>query len=113
MDISERLALFYRRLEAAPPAATAARAFALICRTLDEVEDEFCPVPKKHPPPRRFEGRMSIPQADRVMPQADGSWWVETRRHRISVKPDGGFVIFRIFEDERLVEEFRKAGGRQ
>src|SRR6266567_3788763 len=108
MNIQERLAVFYARLRDAPAAKSAEEAFWLICRTLDEVENEFCSVPKTDPPPRRFEGRMYSPQPDNIMVQEDGSWLVRTRRHRISIRSNGDFIISRLLDDQRLAEQFRK-----
>jgi phytoene/squalene synthetase len=48
--IRHRLDEFYRRLAAAPPARTADEALELICRMLDEVEDDMSGIPKETPP---------------------------------------------------------------
>src|SRR5947208_9832677 len=111
MDIRQRLAIFYERLQVAPPAKNAEEAFALICCVLDAVETEFCPVPPKRPAPKTFDGRMYLPQADSIKVRDDGSWWVKTRRHRIALSRDGSVVIYRQTGDKRLIEEFRKRGG--
>ena len=59
MNIQERLAIFFRRLEATPPATNAEDAMNLVCRLIEEVEDEFCPLPRENPPPGlRFTGRV-------------------------------------------------------
>src|SRR5205085_9113100 len=99
----------YQRLRTAPAAKSAEEAFGLICRTLEEVENEFCPVPKKHPPPRGFDGRMYLPQRDRIEFIEDGAWWIETRRHRIRIERGGSFRIFHVVGDEALIEEFHKS----
>ena len=70
MNIQERLQIFFRRLEAAPPADSAGEAMALVCQLIEQVEDEFCPMPRENPPPLVFSGRMYAPQADRIR-------WVE------------------------------------
>ncbi len=111
MNIQERLALFYRRLEAAPPAANAEEALSLICRMLEEVEKEHCPVPGKNPAPREFEGRMYLPEADNINVRDDGTTWVKTRRHRILIRGNGSFVIYRQMPHKDLVVEFQKSGG--
>jgi len=107
MDIKERLALFYRRLEAEPPAVAADEALAIICRVLEEVEAQYYAVPRKEPPPLAFDGRMYPPQPDKVHLRPDGSLWVKTRRHRIVIRPDGGFVIY---HTRIRAVEFRKRG---
>ena len=66
MDITQRLELFFRRLAEAPPAASAEEALRLVCRLREEVEEEFCAVPRENPPPEHFTGRMYAPQEDRV-----------------------------------------------
>ena len=111
MSIEQRLAILYERLQAAPAAKTAEQAFALICRTLEAVEAEFCPVPPTSPAPKSFDGRMYLPQMDSIKVRDDGSWWVITRRHRIAIRQDGSFVIYREMPAKRLVEEFQKRGG--
>jgi hypothetical protein len=110
MDIRQRLAIFYERLKAAPPAKNAEEAFALICRVLEDVENEICPVPPTNPAPRVFDGRMYAPQSDNIKVREDGSIWVKTQRHRIAIQADGSFVIYHVVEQKRLVEEFRKGG---
>ncbi len=94
MDIQQRLDVFFRRLAAAPPASNADEAFRLICLLIEEVEDEFCPVPRRTPPPEDFTGRMYAPQADRVERLANGAMRVMTRRHRIYCGADGRINVF-------------------
>jgi hypothetical protein len=109
MNIQERLEIFYKRLAAAPPAKNAEEAFVLICGTLEKVEREFCPLPKKNPPPHSFDGRMYLPQNDSIEFRKDGSWWIKARRHRIVIEPNGSFCIYRVVDaEETLSEEFRK-----
>ena len=95
MDIAQRLELFFRRLAEAPPAASAEEALALVCRLMEEVEEEFCPLAKQTPAPKRFTGRMYPPQADRIYPAPDGSIEADTRRHQIHCAPDGRIAIYR------------------
>ncbi len=113
MNTRQRLAIFYERLQAAPSVRSAERAFALICRTLEEVEREFCPVPPADSPPRSFDGRMYVPQPDNIKVRDDGSMWLKTQRHRIAIQADGSFVIYYAMDRKRLVEEFRKGGEKQ
>ncbi|HYV36918.1 MAG TPA: hypothetical protein VE988_14525 [Gemmataceae bacterium] len=42
---SERLAEFYRRLQAAPPCDSLDEAFAMVCNVLNAVEDELADIP--------------------------------------------------------------------
>ena len=94
MNIQERLQIFFQRLEAAPPAASADEAMALVCGLIERVEDEFCPVPREEPPPGlRFTGRMYPPQADRIWRLKSGEVYAETRRHLIRCFSDGGIRI--------------------
>ena len=110
MDIHQRLEIFYERLRSAPAATNAEEAFRLICRTLEDVENEFCSESPTSPPPRSFDGRMYLPQSDSIEFNKDGSWWIETRQHRIHIEPDGNFRIFRVVDkEETLIEEFRKS----
>lgn len=84
MDIQQRLTEFFRRLQAAPPAANAGEALALVCRLMEEVEDELCPLPRGEPPPLRFTGRMYAPREDRIWPQPDGRILASARHHEIN-----------------------------
>lgn len=95
MDITQRLELFFRRLAGAPPAASAEEALQLVCRLMEEVEEEFCPLPKRTPAPKKFTGRMYPPQADRIYPTPGGAIEADTRRHQIYCAPDGRIAIFR------------------
>lgn len=86
--------MFFQRLEAAPPTGSAEEALALVCRLIEEVEDEFCPLPRETPPPMlRFTGRMYAPQKDRIFPLEDGGLLAEARRHRIFCHLDVGFEL--------------------
>ncbi len=70
---------------------------ALVCRLIEEVEDEFCPLPREEPPPILFTGRMYAPQADRmrrVLPH--GTLVADTRHHRIFCQPTGEISIVRM-----------------
>ena len=93
MNIQERLTIFLRRLEAAPPAGNAEEALALVCRLIEEVEDEFCPLPRETPPPKDFSGRMYAPQPDHTDPTAAGGLMAATRRHLIYCGTDGRITI--------------------
>ena len=93
MDLHERLAEFFRRLQAMDPSSKAEESLSLVCRLIEEVEDELCPVPRENPPPFRFTGRMYAPQRDRVFVQEDGGLVAETRRHRIFCHQNGGIRV--------------------
>jgi hypothetical protein len=110
MDLQQRLAEFFQRLVAAPPAATADEAMALVCRLIEAVEDELCPFPRTEPPPLDFTGRMYAPQADRMTRQPDGSLTASTRRHRIICGRDGAITIVHM-ADKSVV--FTKPGRPQ
>jgi hypothetical protein len=94
MDLQQRLAEFFRRLEAAAPATTAEEALALVSRLIEEVEDDLCPVPRQTPPPRFFSGRMYAPQADSVKHFPNGIIRARARRHRIICESDGSISVF-------------------
>ena len=111
MNIHDRLKVFYNRLAIAPPAGSASEAFALICGTLEQVERELCAVSGKNPPPKTFDGRMYIPQADNLHTIDNAAIWVKTRKHRIVIKPDGSFVIFKQMPHRTLLQEFQKAAA--
>lgn len=98
MDIPQRLAEFFHRLQAAPAAASAEEALALVCRLIEEVENEFCPLPREQQPPARFTGRMYSPQRDRIRPLADGGLYADARHHRIHCLADGAITILRMPE---------------
>jgi hypothetical protein len=60
-----RLAEFFRRLESAPAASDADEAYALVCGTMNAVEDELTGIP--HDPSQwMIDGRMYPPQTDQL-----------------------------------------------
>ena len=59
----ERFAEFLGRLEQAPAASTFGQAYELMCRTLNEVEDELSGIPYD-PASWRTDGRMYPPEPD-------------------------------------------------
>lgn len=93
MELHERLAVFFQRLAAAPPANSATEALALVCRLIEEVENEFSPIPRSDPPPRRATGRMYPPLADYIFSEPGGSLRAETRRHTMRFAADGSIRI--------------------
>ena len=111
MNIQERLEIFYRRLAAAPPTTSAEEAMNLVCRTIEQVEDEFCSMPREEPPPRlRFTGRMYAPQPDRIYRLEHGGLMAEARGHRIFCLADGGI---RIEDADEEMVVFVKDGGQR
>ena len=103
MDITQRLELFFRRLAEAPPAATAEEALRLVCRLIEEVEDECCPVPRETPAPIKPSGRMYPPQADNIFPLENGDIEAQTRRHSILCLRDGGIVAKHALKGETVL----------
>lgn len=93
MDIQQRLAEFFNRLNAARPATTSDEALGLVCRLIEAVEDELCPLPRQNPPPLVSAGRMYAPQEDHVRRFADGLIIADTRHHRIYCRANGGISI--------------------
>jgi hypothetical protein len=65
MDKDARLQLFYQRLQAAPAASTHDESYALLCDTLNAVEDEHSGVPN-NPSNWQTDGRLYPPQTDMV-----------------------------------------------
>jgi hypothetical protein len=108
MELHERLKVFYARLEGAPPCASAEETLALVCRLIEQVEDEFCPVPRENPPPRHRTGRMYPPRTDSIFAEDDGIR-AETRRHTMYFSSDGSI---RIVLSRTGEVEFTKRGGR-
>ena len=65
MNKDARLEIFYARLQEAAAAQTHDEAYALLCDTLNAVEDEFSGAPN-NPVNWRTDGRLYPPQKDRV-----------------------------------------------
>lgn len=109
LTVRERLDLFFERLEKAPPCTSAGEALLLVCRTLEEVEDEFSGIPKNPNPGLKFDGRMYPPRADYMKPQSDGGQIAQTKGHEVRLGVDGSISI-----QERTSgqEQFTKQGGR-
>jgi hypothetical protein len=93
MELHERLKIFFTRLQAAPPVRDAEEALALICRLIDEVEDEFCNIPRSTPPPKQPSGRMYPPQSDSIYRSEKGIIRIRTAGHIIICTPDGAIRI--------------------
>jgi hypothetical protein len=65
MDKQARLVLFYARLQDAAAAQTHDEAYALLCETLNGIEDEHSGVPN-NPANWKTDGRLYPPQKDRM-----------------------------------------------
>ena len=103
MNIQERLAIFVRRLEAAPPSGSAEEAMDLVCHPIEAVEDEFCSVPRQDPPPLGFTGRMYALRRDRMHRLPGGVLMADARRHRIYCHRDGSIRIEYVPESKTIV----------
>ncbi len=112
MTRPERLAEFYRRLQAQPPSTTAENALARVRDTLDEVEDAFSGIPKSDPPPPpgQLDGRMYPPLDDYIRRLADGGIKARTQGHDIRIGPDGRITIKKRTTGQ---VEFQQPGGRK
>lgn len=108
MELHERLAIFFERLRQAPGCRSSSEALALVCRLIEEVENEHCPVARQNPPPRMATGRMYAPQSDFIFSLQDGGIRAETRRHIMKFSPDGSI---RITSLTSTGFEFFKTGG--
>ncbi|GDX11202.1 hypothetical protein LBMAG57_29740 [Verrucomicrobiota bacterium] len=93
MELQERLKIFFERLRTAPPCANAEEALALVCRLIEEVEEEFCAVPREASPPKRRIGRMYPPQADSITFAEGGTIQAITSGHLIYCCADGRILI--------------------
>ncbi len=108
MEQHERLKIFFDRLRTAPACASAEDAVRLICRLIEEVEDEFCAVPRSTPPPITPTGRMYPPQADSMRRLNSGHIRVRTSGHVILCGPDG---TIRIENTRKRLVEIIKPGA--
>src|SRR4051812_28762599 len=104
MELHQRLDVFLDRLQSAPACHTAEEALALVCRLIEEVEDEFCSLPRATRPPFHFTGRMYAPQADRVR-RIGGLLVATTRHHRIWCRPDGSIRIVHVPSKQSVLEK--------
>ena len=90
---TERLAEFFSRLAAAPACSSFDDAYALICRTMDAVEDEMTSIPN-NPATWMTDGRMYPPQMDslRKTGQPDVKRFVN-RGHNTLIGDNGAITI--------------------
>ncbi|MDQ3332035.1 MAG: hypothetical protein M3552_15500 [Planctomycetota bacterium] len=98
MSRQERLEEVYRRLTAAPALTSADEAFELICRSLEEVEDELSGIVKADPPPapEQDDGRMYPPLGDYVRRMSNGGIIARSRRHRIVIGSNGRMKVWNL-----------------
>jgi hypothetical protein len=91
----ERLEELFRRLHAAVPSNSADEAFELVCRTLEQVEDELSGVPRADPAPPmdQDDGRMYRPMGNNIRRTRTGGIVAKTKGHRITVASDGKIEI--------------------
>src|SRR5215469_18419778 len=94
MDKHARLLLFYERLTAAPAAKTHEEAYALLCDTLNAVEDELSGVPYD-PSSWQTDGRLYPPQSDRVyaVPEFPGVLRYGSFKHDTYVGKNGAIEV--------------------
>src|SRR5579862_3928305 len=93
MELYQRLEIFFARLQAAPPARDAEDALALICRLIEDVENDYCDIPRVDPPPKEPTGRMYPPQSDSIHRSGRGIIRIRTAGHVIVCAPDGAIRI--------------------
>jgi hypothetical protein len=93
-DRAERLREVLRRLDAAPPCASADEARALLTSTLNDVEDEMAEIPS-NPAMPRTDGRMYPPQDDseRAVPGRDDVRRYRSARHNTFIGAAGAIRI--------------------
>jgi hypothetical protein len=104
MELHQRLDVFLGRLRSAPPCRTAEEALALVCRLIEEVDDEFSPVPRETPPPFQFTGRMYAPQPDFIR-DIGRTLVATTRHHRIWCRANGAIRILHVPSKKPVLEK--------
>lgn len=109
MDKHARLLLFYERLTAAPTPKTHDEAYALLCDTLNTVEDELSGV-QYDPPSWQTDGRLYPPQSDRVyaVPEFPGVLRYGSFKHDTYIRKNGAIEV-RLKADGTV--QFSKAGA--
>lgn len=105
MKKTERVRLFFRRLEQARPCENHDEAYALIVMTLNSVEDAHSGVPF-NPATWQNDGRLYPPQPDRGVLSKDCPGVIRYRSlgHWTYVAPNGAFRIEEIATHKTLVD---------
>lgn len=109
MDKQARLELFYESLKAAYPASTRDEAYALICTTLNAVEDKHSGVPN-NPENFQTDGRLYPPQMDSVRKVAGFPHVLRYRNsnHNTFIPSNGAIEVRRVNSEE---VQFAKPGA--
>lgn len=90
---TERLAEFFSRLTAAPSCSTFDEAYALICLTMDAVEDEMTSI-LNNPATWMTDGRMYPPQMDSLRKSSrDDVKRFVSKGHSILIGENGAIAI--------------------
>ncbi len=102
----ERIEEFLRRLERAEPAGSAAAAFALLSRILNEVENELSGIPFD-PTKWQSDGRLYPPQEDHKRNVEGRSDLIRYRsaRHNTFISVDGGIKIIDLESDQCVLNK--------
>ena len=109
---SARLLEVFRRMKLAPAPSSFDEAYRLLCRTIDQVEDELTGLPNE-PARWRESGRLHAPQRDRMSSIANCEVKrFDSLRHLTYIAPNGALEI----RTKRLVSgailvHFSKPGG--
>ncbi|MBX3076431.1 hypothetical protein KF913_21140 [Candidatus Obscuribacterales bacterium] len=110
MDKVARLQLFYKRLQAEPPASTHDDAYALLCQILNAVEYEHSGVPN-NPDNWENDGRLYPPQKDmaREVPGFPGLIRYRNLGHNTYIASNGAIEIEMVGTNNLVV--FTKPGA--
>ncbi|MEZ5944355.1 MAG: hypothetical protein R3C18_23450 [Planctomycetaceae bacterium] len=109
---ADRLAEIFRRMSAAPACSTFDKAYELLCKTIDEVEDELTDYPNE--PDRWMQlQRLFPPQMDRMSSvQGCDLKRFDNRRHVTYIASNGAMEVrsLRVVDGEVCIH-FTKAGS--
>lgn len=95
MNKAQRVEVFFQRLEDAPPCTTGESAYALLCETLNHVEDQLSGIPY-NPANWADDGRLYPPQLDRMSVLSGGIWRFRSLCHVTLIAPNGAIRIARV-----------------
>jgi hypothetical protein len=98
----QRLAEVFRRLARADPATSHDEAYALLCATINEVEDEFTSIPYDPPTPPDDDGRLYPPFADSARPEKGRSDIARyrSRGHYVKIRDNGAIGIYKLDDSQ-------------